>query len=404
MFNSHDFFMKRFNEHLKDMSRYLRYIFNGHIAFAMLFFIAALAYYYQQWLTELHEDFPTAWIMGGILGIVVSYSPVRTLLKEPDLVFLIPAEHKMSAYFRNALIYSFVIQLYIVAIVTAAFGPLYMASFPEREGSTYLLTIAVVLVFKLWNLIANWWMLKIREKNIRVIDHVARLLLNIAVFFFLISGELLLVSITTILFVIVFLYDLSQSRKQAGLAWELLLEKDLHRLQSFYRFANMFTDVPHLKNRIKSRQWLVSFVDRKIPFERKNTYDYLYRITFIRGGDYLSMYVRLSIIGGLFIYFIPTIWVKIAFAILFLYMSTFQMMTLYNHHRTIMWLDLYPVEEETRREALLKWMVQLALVQTVLYAVVFILAQVYLGFLITLVGGILFTFAFTNGYVKRKLA
>ncbi|WP_042149139.1 ABC transporter permease [Paucisalibacillus sp. EB02] len=404
MFNSHDLFMKRFNTHLKDMSRYLKYIFNGHIAFAMLFFIAALAYYYQQWLTRLPENFPTAWIMGIFLGIVVSYSPVRTLLKEPDLVFLIPAEHKMSAYFRNALIYSFVIQLYLVAIVVAAFGPLYFASYPERPGTIYLLTIAVVLIFKLWNLIANWWMLRIREKNIRTIDQIARLLLNIAVFYFLISGEMLLAGITTILFVVVFLYDLSLSRKQTGLAWELLLEKDQNRMQSFYRFANLFTDVPHLKNRIKPRHWLVNFVDKRIPFDRKNTYDYLYRITFLRGGDYLSMYIRLIVLGGLFIYFIPNVWVKIIFAILFLYMSLFQLMTLYQHHRTIMWLDLYPVKNEYRKKALLKWLIQLAIIQTILYAVVFIVTEAYLGFIITLLGGILFTYLFTNGYVKQKLA
>jgi ABC-2 type transport system permease protein len=404
MFNSHKFFMNRFNEHIKETSRYLRYIFNGHIAFAMLFLVSALAYYYQQWLTALPENFPTSWIIGIVLGIVASYSPVRTLLKEPDLVFLITAEHKMGAYFRNALLYSFVIQLYIVVLVIAAFGPLYFAAFPERSGSTYLMTLAVVLIFKLWNLIANWWMLKIRDKSVRFTDQTARLLLNSAVFYFLVSGEMLLAGITTILFVIVFLYDLGISRRQAGLAWELLLEKDLHRMQTFYRFANMFTDVPHLKNRIKPRHWLVSVIENRIPFDRKNTYDYLYRITFVRGGDYLSMYIRLIIIGGLFIYFVPNIWMKLIFAILFLYMSSFQMMTLYQHHRTIMWLDLYPVDLEHRKQALIKWLLNLAIVQTVLFAIVFLVVQEYVGSAITLVAGFLFTYFFINAYVKRKLA
>ncbi|GGA73548.1 ABC transporter permease [Ornithinibacillus halotolerans] len=404
MFNAHEFFMNRFNAHLKDMSRYLKYIFNGHIAFAMLFFIAALAYYYQELLKVLPEDFPTTWLMGIVLGLVVSYSPVRTLLKEPDVVFLIPAEHKMKAYFRNAIIYSFVLQLYIVAIVTAAFGPLYFASFEERTGRTYLLTILIVLIFKLWNLIANWWMLKVREQNIRYIDQVVRLVFNIAVFYFLISGEMLLAGITTIFFIIIFLYDFSVSRKQAGLHWELLLEKDISRLQAFYRFANMFTDVPHLKNRVKQRHWLVAILEKRIPFANRNTYDYLYRITFIRDGDYLNMYIRLIIIGGLFIYVIPNIWVKLAFAILFIYMSSFQMMTLYQHHRTIMWLDLYPVEMKNRETALLTWLKQLAIVQTIMYGVVFVIAQAYLGFVVILFGGILFTYLFINGYVKRKIA
>src|SRR5699024_668786 len=121
MFDSHAFFKERFSAHLRETSRYLRYILNGHIAVAMLFFISALAFYYQQWLMQLPANFPTAWIIGIVLGLLVSYSPVRTLLKEPDLVFLIAAEHKMGAYFRDALIYSFVIQLYLIFFVMSAF-------------------------------------------------------------------------------------------------------------------------------------------------------------------------------------------------------------------------------------------------------------------------------------------
>jgi len=402
MFDAHAFFKDRFSAHLKETSRYLRYIFNEHMGVAMLFFISALAYYYRQWLTQLPDDFPTAWIIGIAFGLLVSYSPVRTLLKEPDLVFLIAAEHKMSAYFRDALIYSFVIQLYMILLVAAAFGPLYFAAYPERSGYVYLFSLAIVLIFKVWNLIANWWMLKVRDKGSRNIDQVIRLVLNSAVFYFLIKGDMLLAVIPTVLFVAVFLYDYSVSNKQTGLAWELLVEKDQHRMQVFYRIANMFIDVPHLKNRIKKRHWLVAFVN-KLPWSKKSTYDYLYRITFIRSGDYLGMYVRLIVIGGLCIYFIPHLWMKLLFALLFLYMSSFQMMTLYSHHRTIMWLDLYPVEAAVRQNALLKWLFQLTLIQAILFAVIFLAIQNYVGFLIAIAGGIAFNYLFINGYVKKKL-
>lgn len=402
MFDSHAFFKERFSAHLKETSRYLKYIFNGHMAIAILFFISALAYYYQQWLAGLPPNFPTAWIMGIALGLLVSYSPVRTLLKEPDLVFLIAAEHKMKAYFRDALVYSFIIQLYLILLLVAAFGPLYFASYPERSGSMYLITIAVILIFKVWNLLANWWMLKVREPGVRRVDTLARLVINCAVFYFLINGNMMLASIATILFILVFLYDQSVSRKQAGIVWDLLVEKDQNRMQFFYRIANMFTDVPHLKNRTKRRHWLVSLVDR-VPFQQKFTFDYLYRITFIRSGDYLGMYLRLIILGGIIIYFVPHSWMKIIFALLFLYMSSFQMMTLYQHHRTVVWLDLYPVKKQLRQQAVLKWLLMLGFIQTFIYAAVFMLFGDYTGSAITLVGGALFNFVFITGYVKRKL-
>lgn len=402
MFDSHDLFKKRFSEHLKETSRYLRYIFNGHTAVAMLFFVSAIAVYYQQWIADLPANFPTAWVVGILFGLVASYSPVRTLLKEPDLVFLIVAESRMNAYFRNALLYSFVIQLYLVLLVAAALGPLYSASYPERGGHVYLLTILVLLIFKVWNLFANWWMLKVRSPGIRQTDLISRTLLSIAVFYFLVHGDMLLTAITTGLFIVVFLYDYTVSRKQAGIVWDLLVQKDRNRMQAFYRFANMATDVPHLKSKVKRRQWLTSIVSN-VPFQNKQTFTYLFRITFVRSGDYLGMYIRLIIIGGLFVYFVPQIWMKVLFALLFIYMSSFQMMTLYHHHRTNMWLDLYPVDSKWRKEAVLKWLYQLGFIQTILFALVFLPVEEFAGAGITLVGGLTFNYLFVNGYVKRKL-
>jgi ABC-2 type transport system permease protein len=286
--------------------------------------------------------------------------------------------------------------------MAAVFGPLYFAAYPERTGNVYLLTIAVVLIFKVWNLIANWWMLKLHDAGVRRIDLIVRLTLNCAVFYFLIHGDMILAAAVTLLFIVLFLYDYSISRKKQGLAWDLLVEKDQHRMQFFYRFANMFTDVSHLKNKVKKRHWLVSLFQR-VRWGSTSTYDYLYRITFLRSSDYLGMYVRLTVIGGLFIYFVPDLWMKLLFALLFLYMSSFQLMTLYSHHRTVIWLDLYPVKVGVRQRAFLKWIFQQALVQTILFAAVFLLSQNYTGFVIVLPGGVFFNILFIHGYVKKKI-
>lgn len=401
MFDSHDLFKKRLSAHMKEMSRYLRYILNGHLAVVLFFLISAIAVYYQQWLAQLPDDFPSSWIIGIAFGLVVSYAPISTLLQAPDLVFLIPAEHKMNDYFRNSLVYSFVSQLLTLLFVVAALSPLYFHAFPERGGSVYLLTFLLVLIFKGWNLITNWWLLKIRDQNIRWVDQIVRLLLNCATFFFIVRGEILFAFIMTVALIGLFLYVFNISRKQAGIAWDILVEKDQNRMQLFYRMANLFTDVPHLKNRLKKRRWLVSIVS-KLPFEKKRTYDYLYRITFIRSGDYLGMYIRLIIIGGVFIYIVPNPLMKILFGLLFIYMSCFQMMTLYQHYRTNIWLDLYPVEQSVRRQAVTKWLFQLTFIQTILFTILFLVMQIYGGALLILVGGSLFTIIFINGYVKSK--
>lgn len=403
MFDAHAFYKKRLSSHIKELGRYTRYIFNGHIAIVLFFFIAAVAYYYQAWLAQLPENFPTAIIIGIAFGLVVSYSPVRTLLQEPDLVFLLPAEMKMKPYFRNSIIYSFVTQLYVLFLVSAALGPLYTTSFPAREGKLYLLTILVLLIYKIANLLANWWMYKVRDSNHRRLELIVRTVMNILVFYFVVAGNMVAAGIVTVLFAALFLYDYALSKKQGAIVWDLLLEKDQNSMQAFYRVANMFSDVPHIKNRVKKRQWLVSLVTRNIPFEKRFSFDYLFRVTFVRSGDYVGMYTRLIIIGGLFIFLIPNVWVKLIFVVLFLYLSSFQMMALYQHHRTIMWLDIYPLEKMDRKRALVKIIYQLSIVQTILFALLFIFLQEYTGFLLALVAGIGFTYLFINGYVKKKL-
>src|SRR5699024_9635982 len=115
------------------------------------------------------------------------------------------------------------------------------------SGWDYLLLLAIVIFFKGWNMIANWWMLKIYDKNIRRINQGLRCILTIAIFYLIVKENMLIAGLITILFIGIFLYGLHISRHQPGLAWEVLVEKDQNSMQSFYRIANMFTDVPHFK-------------------------------------------------------------------------------------------------------------------------------------------------------------
>ncbi|RWZ55221.1 ABC transporter permease [Halobacillus fulvus] len=403
MINAKQFWSRRFSEHVKETSRYLRYIFNGHLVVSMIFFMSALAYYYQRWLVDLPESFPTAWIVGLAFGIVAAYSPVRTLLKVPDLVFLLPAEYQLGDYFKRCLYYSFFVQLYLVFLVAAALGPLYFASYPELGTQYYLVMIGIALVIKVWNLLSNWWMLKERNPRTRGIDQVVKYILNIAIFYFLAQGEWVFSSVVTVLLVGLVLYTFTLSRRKAGLAWDLLVMKDQQRMRTFYRIANNFTDVPHLKNTVKKRHALVEALVKAIPYRQDQTYSYLYRITFVRSSDYLGMYLRLIVIGALAIWFVPNIWIKIAFAILFLYLSAFQMMTLWNHHRTIAWLDLYPVKRDWKEKALLNWLKQILLFQTFVFGLLFIFQWNLIGLLAVWIGGSLFSIAFVQSYVKQKI-
>src|SRR5699024_12551892 len=89
-------------------------------------------------------------------------TPIQTFLKEPDLVFLTVAESKMKPYFKRTKLYSYVIQLYLIFLVAAAFGPMYSNGYPERSLTSCLVILFTMLIFKYINMTMSWWTLTIR--------------------------------------------------------------------------------------------------------------------------------------------------------------------------------------------------------------------------------------------------
>lgn len=403
MFDANDLFKQRLNEHIQTLSRYLRYILNGHTTIAILFLISVLAVYYQQWLSTLTSDFPTAYVIGIAFGAVITITPIQTFLKNPDLVFITVAENKMEPYFKRAKIYSFVIQLYVIFIVAAAFGPMYTNAYPERSGLGFLLILVMMLIAKYINMSISWWMLKLRQINIRRIDLLIRFCLNSGLFISIISKSYIILTVIILLFAIVAFYDFYISRQQSGLAWDVLVEKDANRMHLFYRMASMFVEVPHLKAKVKHRKALTKLIEKTMPFKQTKSYAYLDRLTFIRSNNYINMYIRLIILGSIVIYFVPSNLLKIILGVLFLYMSNFQMIALYHHNRMNMWLDLYPLSETNRRKEFITYMIKLTSIQTIIYSLIFIALLNYQGFLLMLILGLGFTFIFNHFYVKSKL-
>lgn len=402
MFNATDLFKERLQEHIKLLNRYLRYIFNGHFMIALLFIIITISIYYQQWLEQLSPNFPAAFVLAVFFGFVVSYNPIQSFLKEPDKVFLIVKEEQMQTYFKWSLIYNYVFQLYIVFIVSAALAPMFMQVYPHKTTKDYLLIVFIALLLKGWNLTTNWQMFKIEHTTIRLFDKVIRTFLSIAIFY------TLLLETKFVIVVILFYFALAVNnyillKRQSGLAWETLIENDQNRLASFYRFVSMFADVPHLSNRLKKRPLLSKFVNFRAPFQHRATFPYLYRLSFIRSSDYLSMYIRLTLLGGIVIYFVPNDWLKLAFVVLFLYMTSFQMISLFHHYRTNIWIDLYPIHQVERSKAFLTFISRITLAQTILFALVFMALTQYIFFLYAVILGFVFTYLFIQLYVRRKV-
>ncbi|MED3563492.1 ABC transporter permease [Bacillus xiapuensis] len=401
MFDEKKLWKDRFGRRLKDLGSYLRYIFNGHLVIVLLFLIGSAAFYYQKWLETLSEGFPAELIIAFLIGLFLTYSPVYNFLLEADRVFLIPLETRLRDYFLRSGIVSLVFQGYILLMVLALLMPMY-ARVSSNGFHAFLLFFVVLLMIKGWNLAVNWKIHFFVQPSIYRWDLVVRYLIN-GVFTFLLFKQANFLILLIMFLVTGFYYWTFWSRtKKLGLKWDILIEQEEKRMAAFYRLANLFTDVPKLKDTVKRRRWLDVFLKR-IHFTQKNTYLYLFSRTFLRSSDYLGLFVRLTIIGALALYFISFGFGQILLAVLFLYLTGFQLMPLWNHHQNKLWVDLYPVSTPFKSAAFQSLLMVILVLQALLFALFILIKGDIIIAMLELAAGLAFSYIFVYVYSRKRL-
>ncbi|MBP2241083.1 ABC-2 type transport system permease protein [Cytobacillus eiseniae] len=402
MFDEKVLWKERLSKRTKELSSYLRYIFNGHIVIVLVFLLGTAAFYYQQWLTTVPEQFPAAWIMAIVLASILTYSPIFTFLSEADRIFLLPLENRLNGFFQRAKVVSFFLHAYLLIMGLAVFMPMY-ARVNEGDFQAFLPFLLAILVMKVFNLLIRWQVQYYVEKNIHLIDSLIRFAVNTVFLFFLFSNEGLLFLLPEVFLLVLLLLFYRKSTSKKGLKWEFLIEQEERRMSSFYRFANMFTDVPNLRDRVKRRQWL-DWVFRKLAFKQENSFHYLYIRTFLRAGDYFGLFVRLTLIGAGGIYLLSFGYGQVLLMLLFMYLTGFQLLPLWNHHQNKLWVNLYPIEAGEKGRAFKKILANLLYVQAILLSIVVLLNGELLLSIISFVAGMTFSYFFAHMYAPKKLS
>ena len=146
MFNEGFLWKERFGRTSKELSRYLRYIFNGHLVIVFVFLIGTAAYYYQEWLKTIPDTFPAAVIMAVCLAFLLTYSPIFTFMSEADRIFLLPLETKLGGYFTKSIWISYSLQVYLLVIGLAVLMPLYAAVNQGDFKSFFSFLVAILIV------------------------------------------------------------------------------------------------------------------------------------------------------------------------------------------------------------------------------------------------------------------
>ncbi|MDM5335042.1 ABC transporter permease [Ureibacillus composti] len=363
MNNLQSVWSKRFIHYMNEVQKYMKYVFTGHLAIVMVFVIGSVGYQYSEWLKVVNQDFPAVWLIAIIIGLVLGFSRPVTLLREPDQVYLLPVESKMSDYFKKALNWTFWSQIGLVAVV-------YLVSIPLLNAVTDLSTseiwigLLLIILLKYCNVQIEFNYRYSNRGNHVLIDRIARILLSIlAVQTVLMTG--FLVGLIYVILLVAYNFSLKKKVREQPIPYEHFVKLEQNRMMGFYRFANYFTDVPHLRGSIRRRSWLNS-VYNFVPFNKRNTQSYLVFRTFVRTDDHFYLWVRLTAITAIIAFFvnIPIVTWIVAAALSFA--TTIQLKYALLSSSEFRMDMLFPVEENQRNKGVHKLIRLFMIVQAII--------------------------------------
>jgi len=171
-----------------------------------------------------------------------------------------------------------------------------------------------------------------------------------------------------IVLLIVYNRALVRKVKAQPIPYEHFVNVEQNRMKGFYRFANYFTDVPHLHGSIRKRSWL-NFIYSLVPYSQKSTQNYLVYRTFVRTDDHFYLWMRLTAIAGLIALFVNipiVIWI-VAAALAFA--TTIQLKYALLSSGDFRMDRLYPVDDSQRKNAVRKVLRLFMVVQAIIVMV-----------------------------------
>lgn len=363
MRNLQDVWQTRLTHYTAELQKYMRYIFTGHIAIVLVFLLGAGGYQYSAWLNVVQSDFPAALLVGVVLGVLIMFSQPATLLREPDAVYLLPLENKMNEYFTQALRFSFTTSIIVIVVAYVAFIPLLKVVTPLSTALLWL-GLAIALALKYMSIHSEFAFRYYMRGHFVWVDRLLRFGLVVLTLATYLNGWYYGLAIG-IITQFIYMRVLKAKVQNQPFPYEHFITIEQNRMLRFYRFANYFTDVPHLRGAIRRRKWL-DMIYVLAPYGKKNTQRYLTWRTFVRTNDHFYLWVRLTFIAALLAAFVDITIVRFIIAGALSFATALQLQQALTNQSAFRMDMLYPVPAAQKKEAATSIVRLLIIVQAII--------------------------------------
>ena len=363
---------QRLSQYQQKLLKYLRYVFNDHFVIALFFVFGAVCYGYFNFIDHyVHPlTFLDRFVAIIALMVILQIGKFATLLQKPDIVFLLPNDYRINDYLIKARHHSMTMTALIqigCGLITVPFL-VWVLHFKWLDWAVLLISQVLFkwmqLLFEETGLFDQKWnssQMQILKQGLPLIGIAAGIVLS----------PWLSLGIAVIGWGSMF-----QLRKKASyhvFKWKDAIAAEDKRVMRIYKFFSLFTDVPEVHQKIKRRRYLDWLLPR-IQQDSHQTYKYLYWRGFWRNSEYSGLFMRLTIIGILLMLFINLKWVSLLIGLLFIYLTSFQLIPLANQFYDIVFTHLYPVKLSQQLASFRKILGALTAVQAVIFTVALLIA------------------------------
>jgi ABC-2 type transport system permease protein len=306
------------------------------------------------WLLQhMPAVFPFTLIGAAALTPIVCWSPLRTWLREADIVFLVPREAEMNVYLRRSFLYNGIAGVIAAAVVCLIFIPLYLHG-PGQLAAPLLL--AAVVLLKLLSSAAAWRERQLAWRGMRRGVRMLRWAVTAVGIAALLQTAPWLASLYLI--AAAGLLALLYSRLQRyPLPWLTLIAEETRTRRRYAVFFSAFIDVPAESSQVAPRRY-ASWLAARIRYDKPNAFVYLYAYTLIRtelGGILLRLTVFGMFAGWLSAYSaLWSGWGAAGVCLLFVWFVGVQLGSLAQSHRHSVWRHVYPLPDSSRLAALIR--------------------------------------------------
>lgn len=303
-----ELFKKRQLAFIKQINRYLPYVFNDHFVLVLLFLAGFLMFQYSELLKHFPEN-PFLVIFGlvAVVLLLLYMGSIALYLEKADKQFLLVKENELKLIVQQALKRSFLVWGSLQTVVLLFLTPLFLKI--GFDMLSFLLLLIGLLGVK-------WFVMRYKSQ------------------YFFSDGELL---------------------------WDKALFYEIKRKQSILKFFSLFTTVKGVSTTVKRRKYLDTFL-RFVEKKHQNVWVNLYLRAFFRSSDYFMLTVRLLVLAILSLFFIKHTIIALGLVFVFDYLLIFQLLTLFNHYDYHYGTRLYPISKQMKLANLKSFLRQIIIV------------------------------------------